>query len=206
MSDDPRRLRAECPRHVARAFCPEPMIPKALILDRDGTLIEHVPYLADPADVRLLPGVCAALTMARAAGARLFLHTNQSGIGRGLFEPEVVDACNRRMIDLLGLGTEIFERICIAPEHPDAPSAYRKPSPAFAHEVMRDFHLAAQEICYIGDRGSDVATALAAGTRGLGVATGLDDLRAELRDLGLGEEFPVFDSLHAAICYLFAGQ
>lgn len=179
---------------------------KALILDRDGTLIEHVPYLADPADVRLLPGVRCALATARDAGVRLFLHSNQSGIGRGLFESEAVDACNRRMIELLGFGPDVFERICIAPEHPDEPSAYRKPSPAFAREVMRDFHLAPEEICYIGDRGSDLATARAAGTRGLGVATGLDDLHAELRDLGLEQAFPVFDSLHAAICYLFAEE
>lgn len=180
--------------------------PKALILDRDGTLIEHVPYLADPADVRLLPGVREALSTARDAGALLFLHSNQSGIGRGLFGLEDVDTCNRRMIKLLGFGPDVFTRICIAPEHPDKPSLYRKPSPAFAREVMHDFHLAPQDICYLGDRGSDLATAHAAGTRGLGIATGLDDLRTELREIGLAEEFPVFDSLHTAICYLFASR
>jgi len=178
---------------------------KALILDRDGTLIEHVPYLADASEVRLLPGVAEALAMARAAGVRIFLHSNQSGVGRGLFAAEAVDACNRRMIEALGMG-EVFERICRAPEHPDEPSIYRKPSPAFAMEVMRDWNLKAEEICYIGDRGSDLATARAAGTRGVGVATGLDDLAAELRVLGLDGAFPVFDSLRAAICYLFGAQ
>lgn len=180
--------------------------PKALVLDRDGTLIEHVPYLADPADVRLLPGVRAALATARDAGVKLFLHSNQSGVGRGLFGAEAVDACNECMLELLGLGPKIFERICIAPEHPDEPSTYRKPSPAFAKDILRDFALQPEEICYIGDRGSDLATARAAGTRGVGVATGLDDLHKELRDLGLEQAFPVFDSLHAAICYLFAAE
>jgi len=182
------------------------MIPKALILDRDGTLIEHVPYLADPEDVRLLPGVVEALSLVRAAGVRLFLHSNQSGVGRGLFKAAAVDACNRRMIEAIGLGPEIFERICIAPEHPDEPSRYRKPSPAFALEVMRDWDLEPAEICYIGDRGSDLATARAAGTRGVGVATGLDDLRGEMRELGLEGGFPVFNSLQAAIGYLLAAQ
>ena len=176
----------------------------ALILDRDGTLIEHVPYLADPADVRLLPGVREAIAAARDAGALLFLHSNQSGIGRGMFGPEAVEACNLKMIELLGCGPDVFERICIAPEHPDEPSTYRKPSPAFALEIMRDYKLAPEELCYIGDRGSDLASAHAAGTRGVGVATGLNDLRAELREIGLSEPFPVFDSLHAAICYLLA--
>ena len=45
---------------------------KGLILDRDGTLIEHVPYLADPAGVVILPGVREGLEQARAAGLKLF--------------------------------------------------------------------------------------------------------------------------------------
>lgn len=178
------------------------MTPQAIIFDRDGTLIEHVPYLADPAGVRLLPGVCEAVKRAKTAGVKLFLHSNQSGVGRGLFALPDVDACNQRMLDLLGCGDGVFERICIAPEHPDAPSTYRKPSPAFAREVMRDFGFAPEEICYIGDRGSDLATANAAGTQGVGVATGLDDLRAELAALGIAGHFPVFDSLDGAIRYL----
>jgi histidinol phosphatase-like enzyme len=104
---------------------------------------------------------------------------------------------------LLGLGPEPFTRILTAPEAPDQPSRYRKPSPEFAREIMRDFQLLPAEICYIGDRGSDLATAHAAGTLGVGVATGLDDLRAELRALGLAGTFPVFDSLPEAIRYLF---
>lgn len=176
---------------------------RALILDRDGTLIEHIPYLADPDDLRLLPGVRGALEHARILGVRLFLHSNQSGVGRGLFTTEAVDACNRRMLDLLGFGSDDFEQICIAPEHPDKPSVYRKPSPEFAREIMRETGLVPDEICYVGDRGSDLATARAAGTRGVGVATGLDDLRAELRSLGLADVYPVFDSLEEAIRYLF---
>lgn len=179
------------------------MQPVALIFDRDGTLIEHVPYLSDPAAVRLLPGVREALRTARSAGARLFLHSNQSGIGRGLFDLTAATACNQRMIELLGLGPAPFERICIAPEAPDQVSCYRKPSPLFAQEILRDFGLLPDEICYLGDRGSDLATAKAAGVRGVGIATGLDDLRMELADLELTGDFPVFHSIGAAIDYLF---
>lgn len=179
------------------------MYPAAIIFDRDGTLIEHVPYLSDPAQVRLLPGVVAALRVAMAAGARLFLHSNQSGVGRGLFDIEAVDACNKRLIELLELGPQPFERICIAPEAPDEPSVYRKPSPLFAFEVMREFGWQPGQLCYLGDRGSDLATALAAGTRAVGITSGLDDLRAELHALKLTAAFPVFDSIGAAIDYLF---
>jgi len=177
--------------------------PKAIILDRDGTLIEHVPYLSDPSEVVLLPGVRAALEHAVSHHAKLFLHTNQSGIGRGYFDSQQAAACNDRLVSLLDLGPKPFERICTAPEAPDAPSVYRKPSPAFAREIMNAYGYAPEEICYIGDRGSDLATAAAAATRGVGVATGLDDLRAELRALGLAASYRVFDSLGDAIRYLF---
>ncbi|HNC23306.1 MAG TPA: HAD-IIIA family hydrolase, partial [Opitutaceae bacterium] len=56
---------------------------KALFLDRDGTLILDKTYLADPAGVELIPGVAAGLQRARTLGYKLFLFTNQSGIGRG---------------------------------------------------------------------------------------------------------------------------
>lgn len=179
------------------------MHPKALILDRDGTLIEHKPYLADPAGVVLLPGVREALRIAIDHGALLFLHTNQSGIGRGLFEEDQAHACNRRLIELLDLGPEPFARICIAPEAPEQPSRYRKPSPEFAFEIMRDHGLSAGELCYLGDRGSDLATAAAAGTCAVGVHTGLDDLDAEVRELGLAGRYPIFPSLRSAMLYLF---
>lgn len=171
---------------------------RLIVFDRDGTLIEHVPYLHEPAQVRLLPGVREGLTAARDAGVWLCLHTNQSGVGRGLFTEAEAQACTARMIELLGLGPSPFARICTAPEHPDAPMVYRKPSPRFARELMAEFGLAPEELCYMGDRGSDLATADAAGTRGVGVATGLDDLAAELRAAGLGD-YPVFKSFRAAI-------
>lgn len=178
---------------------------RLIIFDRDGTLIEHVPYLHEPKKVRLLPGVREGLAAARDAGVRLCLHTNQSGVGRGLFTLAEAEACTARMIELLGLGPAPFARICTAPEHPDVPMAYRKPSPRFARELMADFALAPEELCYVGDRGSDVETAHAAGTRAVGVATGLDDLAAELREAGLGG-YPVFHSFRSAMEHVLSSS
>jgi phosphoglycolate phosphatase-like HAD superfamily hydrolase len=67
---------------------------------------------------------------------------------------------------------------------------------------MRDFGYTANQLCYLGDRGSDLATAKAAATHGVGVHTGLDDLAVELRQLGLENTYPVFSSLSDAIDYL----
>jgi D-glycero-D-manno-heptose 1,7-bisphosphate phosphatase len=137
--------------------------PEALFLDRDGTLIEHVPYLRDPAGVVLLPGVREALVRAKESSIRLFLVTNQSGVGRGLFTLADVEAVNRRMLDLLGLGTDIFTAICIAPEHPDEPSAYRKPSPRFIAETLAIHGIDRDAAWMLGDSAVDWEAGLNAG-------------------------------------------
>lgn len=139
--------------------------PQAVFLDRDGTLIEHVPYLRDPADVVLLPGVREALSRARAAAAKLFLFTNQSGVGRGLFTLAEVEACNGRMVELLDLGPQPFDAVCIATETPDEPQRYRKPSPLFIHEML-DLHRIAPDAAWmIGDSPVDWEAGLNAGIR-----------------------------------------
>lgn len=179
---------------------------KALLLDRDGTLIKHVHYLADPAQVELLPGVKDGLRRARNAGLQLVLHSNQSGVGRGYFTIAAVEACNRRMIELLDLGPEPFARICIAPERPDEPSRYRKPSRALADEVARAHGWSAAELCYIGDRALDLQTAECAGTRGVGVATGLHDLRGEIAAAKLKCRYPVFERFDLAIQFVLSEE
>jgi len=175
---------------------------KALILDRDGTLIEHVPYLADPAGVVILPGVREGLQKAMAAGLKLFVHSNQSGVGRVFYSMDAVHACNRRMIELLGLGEAPFEKFCIAPERPDEPSKYRKPSPAFAQEIAAEHGWSLNELCYIGDRASDIEAAERAGAEAIGVATGLEDLRAEIAAAKLRRTYPVFHRFDEAIDHL----
>src|SRR5687767_679302 len=81
---------------------------KAVFLDRDGTLIHDGNYIHHPSEVSLLPQTSEALRLLRAAGYQLFLFTNQSGVGRGMFPIESVYACNDRMIELLGLGQNLF--------------------------------------------------------------------------------------------------
>jgi D-glycero-D-manno-heptose 1,7-bisphosphate phosphatase len=178
----------------------------AVIFDRDGTLIEHVPYLCDANQVRLLNGVQTGIRRLYEAGVRLFLHTNQSGVGRGMFNLEVVDECNRRLISLLGLGEDVFERICIAPEAPESPSTYRKPSPSFVNEIIQSTRIPAERICYVGDRASDLQTAAAAGTDAIGVDTGQGDLAEELRLAGLENRYPVVPSFTDAVDFIMSRQ
>ncbi|GAB4286954.1 MAG: hypothetical protein CME32_29460 [Gimesia sp.] len=136
---------------------------QGVFLDRDGTLIEHVPYLSDPKAVKLLPGASEALKALQALGYKLFLFTNQSGVGRGYFTMDAVHACNDKMFDLLGIPKADFANICIAPEAPDAPTVYRKPSPKFIHEMIEAHKLDPQACYMIGDSVKDIEAGIRAG-------------------------------------------
>lgn len=138
---------------------------QALFLDRDGTLIENRHYLREPEGVAILPGVREALARAREAGAKLFLLTNQSGVGRGYFTLADVEAVNRRMIDALGLGADLFAGICVAPERPDEPPVYRKPSPRYILEMLAEHAIAAEAAWMLGDTPTDWEAGLNAGIR-----------------------------------------
>lgn len=151
---------------------------RALFLDRDGTLIVDQDYLRDPAGVVLLPGTAEALRRARELGYRLYLFTNQSGIGRGYFTAADVDRCNRRMLELIGLGDGLFAGECIAPEHPDQPSRYRKPSPAFIQEMIQRDALDPTRCYMVGDKEADVQAGLNAGIHAVAVCTGKHDAAA----------------------------
>ena len=158
----------------------------ALFLDRDGTLIEDRHFVGTVAQVTLLPGTRAALERLLAAGTKLFILSNQSGVGRGYFTLADVEAVNRRMIELLDLGPAPFAHICIAPERPDEPSRYRKPSPRFIEEMLAE-HALAREACWmIGDRPSDWEAGPAAGVRVAAITTPATLPEWEERRVALG--------------------
>jgi D-glycero-D-manno-heptose 1,7-bisphosphate phosphatase len=147
-------------------------VKRALFLDRDGTLIVDKVYLADPDGVELVPGAAEGLRRARSLGFKLFLFTNQSGIGRGLHTIDDTLRVNARMEQLLGLPPPVFDGTCIAPEAPGQPSSYRKPSPRFIQETLAEHGLDPAQCWMVGDSPADVGAALAAGIRAAAVRTG----------------------------------
>jgi D-glycero-D-manno-heptose 1,7-bisphosphate phosphatase len=147
-------------------------VSRALFLDRDGTLIVDRVYLSDPAGVELLPGAAAGLQKARSLGFKLFLFTNQSGIGRGLHTLEDAQRVNARMEEMLGLPAPVFDATCIAPEQSGVPSLYRKPSPRFILEMVAAHALEPAACWMVGDSAADLGAAKAAGIRAAAVRTG----------------------------------
>ena len=159
---------------------------QALFLDRDGTLIEDRHFVGAVDQVVLLPGTREALRRLLAAGTKLFMLTNQSGVNRGYFTMADVEAVNQRMIDLLDLGPEPFTRICIAPERPDEPARYRKPSPRFIEEMLLEHGLTREAAWMIGDRPSDWEAGLAAGVKVAAVMPAVPRDEWEERRIALG--------------------
>lgn len=174
-----------------------------MFVDRDGTLIRHRPYLYEPAGVEVLPTVVAGLTELVGAGCTLFLHTNQSGIGRGYFSVADAVACNEAMLSQIGLGQGLFADIRICPETPEQTSAHRKPSPNYALEIIARYGVEKEDVCYVGDNVSDLLTANNVGCLGVGVNTGVHDLREAVRQHGL-ERFPVCDTFMDAAMHITA--
>ncbi len=151
---------------------------RALFLDRDGTLIIDKVYLADPAGVEIFPGVAEGLQRARSLGYKLFLFTNQSGIGRGLHTIEDTHRVNARFEERLGLPRPVFDGICIAPEAPGQPIAYRKPSPRFILETLAANPSLDPTQCWmVGDSAADLGAGLAANINVAAVQTGKVDPR-----------------------------
>ena len=139
----------------------------AVLFDRDGTLLIDEPYNGDPARVAPMPRAVDALEELRTAGLATAVVSNQSGIGRGLLTRDDVDAVNQRMQELLGpIGP-----VLVCPHEPTAACNCRKPEPGMILEAAHRLGVEPSDCVVIGDIGSDVQAAQAAGARAVLVPT-----------------------------------
>lgn len=175
----------------------QPKTRAALFLDRDGTIIRDTGFLCDPAGVELLDGAKEALRRALRTH-RLYLFSNQSGIGRGFYTMEQALAVNARMLELLALPPPGFSGICLAPEAPEAPAVYRKPSPRFIQESIRRDGLDPARCWMLGDRLSDLQAGVNAGIRPA-LILNPDYYKEETRLFCEAHALPVFASLAEAL-------
>jgi len=165
----PSRLPPDASRGNAAAF-----------LDRDGTIIEDLGYLGDPAGIRFIPGAIEALQALQRAGYRLILVTNQAGVARGLITEADVRRVNDRLAALLAEGGVRLHEIYYCPHHPEhGPPEYRrdcdcrKPKPGMIHQAVRDLDLDPARSVVIGDHVTDAVLAQTfPGMRAILVCTG----------------------------------
>jgi D-glycero-D-manno-heptose 1,7-bisphosphate phosphatase len=138
----------------------------AIFLDRDGTIIEEKNYISRPEQVVILPGAATALRDLQAAGFKLFIVSNQSGVGRGYFTLADVEKVNEHICQEFGQKGVKFEKIYVAPEAPDTPSRGRKPSPQFLFDARDEFGIDLAQSYMMGDKMIDLECGWNAGVRG----------------------------------------
>jgi len=140
-------------------------VDQAVFLDRDGTIIEEKEFLHCPEDVVVFPGAADALKRLQDSGFKLFIVSNQSGVGRGYFTMADVERVNQRLMHELGQAAVRIEAIYVAPEAPEAPSRGRKPSPQFLFDARDQFRLDLAQSYIIGDKLTDLECGWNAGLR-----------------------------------------
>lgn len=106
-----------------------------------------------------------ALRKLQNAGFKLFIVSNQSGVGRGLFTMDDVNKVNARVLEELSRDGVRFEKIYIAPEAPNQPSHGRKPSPQFLFDARDEFSLDLAQSFFVGDKLSDLQCGWNAGVK-----------------------------------------
>ena len=153
---------------------PSPSVPRqAVFLDRDGVLNVDTGYAHRPDQIAWVAGAAAAVARLNAAGYLVFVVTNQSGIARGLYDSEQVEALHRWMAGALRDQGARIDDWRYSPFHPAHQAArfadkasWRKPAPGMLLDLMAAWPVDRAGSFMIGDRQSDLDAAAAAGIDG----------------------------------------
>ncbi len=142
---------------------------KAAFLDRDGTLIEEVNFLSNVDDLRVFPFTFEALKLLKDAGFLIVVVTNQSGIGRGIYDEAAMNAIHEEMQAQLD---GMIDAFYFCPHLPCDGCSCRKPNLGMLEAAVRDFSIDLANSWMIGDKKIDVEAGKKAGSKTAMVMTG----------------------------------
>lgn len=145
---------------------------KAVFIDRDGTLIEDVPYCSRVEDVRLFPGAAKAIALLSESGYKVIVVTNQSGIGRGYFSDQTVQDIHEHIKSQLALKGACIEAFYYCPHTPMDECGCRKPNPGLIIEAKSDFDIDLSQSFIVGDSLTDVEAGQKVGVVGVLLGSG----------------------------------
>src|ERR1044071_82010 len=144
----------------------EPSQPRpAIFIDRDGTIIHDADYLSSVDELEVFDFACEALSMLREKGYLIIVISNQSGIGRGIFDAAAVHAIHREINERLG---GLIDAFYFCPHLPDEGCDCRKPAIGLLRQATEDFAIDAPNSWMIGDKRSDIELGF-----NVGIATAL---------------------------------
>jgi D-glycero-D-manno-heptose 1,7-bisphosphate phosphatase len=151
----------------------------AVFVDRDGTLTDEVGYVNHPSRLRLLPRAAAAIRRLNDAGVPVVVVTNQSGIAKGYFSPDVLDTVHALLREQLREHGARLDGLYVCTHHPSegeppfrAECDCRKPKPGLLTRAARDLDLDLSASWVVGDKPSDLAAAEPVRARPVLVLTG----------------------------------
>lgn len=143
-----------------------------VLLDRDGTLVVHHPYLSNPDQIELIPGATVALKEFKKLGLGLVIITNQAGVGRGYFNLEILAKIHQRLINLLAREGIVVDDIYFCPHTPEDNCLCRKPNVELIEKAIKKHHFDPKLSFVIGDNKSDVQLGKNIGATTILVRTG----------------------------------
>ncbi len=145
---------------------------QAVFLDKDATLVENIPYNVDPEQIRLAPGVAAGIPLLHAAGYRLIVVTNQSGVARGYFTEKALQPVEAKLRDMLRATGGLLAGFYYCPHHPQGSvveyavvCACRKPEAGLFFRAAVDHSIDLERSWMVGDTLDDIEAGRRAGCR-----------------------------------------
>jgi len=146
---------------------------KLVILDRDGVInFDSAQFIKSPAEWKPIPGSLEAIARLNQAGFRVVLATNQSGVGRGLFDMATLNAIHDKMHKLLAQAGGRFDAVFYCPHAADSSCQCRKPKPGMMQEIALRFNVDLKGVPAVGDSLRDLEAAVAVGAQPILVLTG----------------------------------
>jgi D-glycero-D-manno-heptose 1,7-bisphosphate phosphatase len=146
---------------------------KLIILDRDGVInFDSAQFIKSPEEWKPIPGSLEAIARLNQAGYRVVLATNQSGVGRGLFDMATLNAIHDKMHKMVGQAGGRIDALFYCPHAADSSCECRKPKPGMMHEIARRFNVSLAGVPAIGDSLRDLEAAAAVGAQPILVLTG----------------------------------
>ncbi len=152
---------------------------RAVFLDRDGTICEEVEYLDHIDQLKVFPGVPAAIRRLNEAGLKVIGITNQSGVARGFFSESFLAETHRKLAEILKWNGAGLDAVYYCPHHPEGSvPAYRrecdcrKPGIGLLERAAQEHNLDLASSFVVGDKYLDVETGFRAGARSILVLTG----------------------------------
>jgi len=146
---------------------------KLVILDREGTInVDSPGFVKSQAEWQPIPGSLEAIARLHQADYRVVVATNQSGIGRGLFDTQALFAIHDKLQRALGQVGGRIDAFFFCPHKADDGCRCRKPQPGMLIEVARRFNVPIEDVIMVGDSRKDLDAAVAAGARPALVLTG----------------------------------